>query len=467
MIERRPPVTTSPVRISSLLKVGDWGRMQWMPMDRSAQCAAAILLILIALALSGQLFDPYISHDDYPFLFPSPFSDFNNMGLREGRYLYYFWPQLTPYLTTSTSFLLYLAALLAICSIISFRHNQYTILTIYIFLSIIGSPFVLDQSTWPTANLPAPLMTVLFAALYPYSESKSSQRVAVFVAVFLVFQAYPPFALCVVAIAFMTKVPTIREALAQLVTAWVAFLLSALLSFSLNFILHDHFGVKLSAWRDPHPPQSLDDIAMNLMFRLEYYWSLISHLALYLGAYTAGVLTLTDWRRRAIATVPMVFGFSIDLAIALVTGVEGSLRIYIWLAFASLVPFFYLEDYGARWLSHRLAGTALVLVCCFLWLNLVRNYAGLNAAKRQQYIAAETVTRAALEQGVAKLLLLDATQLRGKNPDLDFVSLMHFERGYQIQYCGWSINCDGLDKSRFGIYVATLNGENYLVLNFK
>lgn len=228
-----------------------------------------LLATLVGLLVisAPNLIDPMLRFDDYPALFADP-SGFWHKTKDEGRWLSYLWHLRE---VTTPSWLNYFmyqvcwATIAASVGRLMFRTNENaTWFAIVASLMIAVSPSALLMSLWFNTLLPGIALVALFAVIAHHVTVKTL-RVLMVPFIVATFMSYTNYPLLILAIVVMRTEDRSIKDLAGLLTLFVvSFAIAVLTVYSINFYVHDVFGIPLADWREATPAGDLAGYLGNI-----------------------------------------------------------------------------------------------------------------------------------------------------------------------------------------------------------
>lgn len=301
-------------------------------------------LVAAFLLISRQAFYGFVYHDDWDFLLPpgapvhgyaSPWS----LTLAEGRWINWLWYFVSQHLNSITTSIIFIALFATICwrasAVLRDAGRGSLLLAIVLFFS----PFVADLSLWPTTLLPAASILLAGVLLLTTRSDSGADLLVLVVAFYGCVLSYPPLGEVLVLLFALKHQRDSWKFLAIAAACVLASYAAGVFTMSvLNWLMHGYFGVRIAAWRNPHPLHSLADLHTNALT----YWGLWSTIRLrmpaaLLASGSAAVVALSRPATRRTTIVVLLtasFLVCIDMAICLITGVAIPMYSVAWLWFA-------------------------------------------------------------------------------------------------------------------------------------
>ena len=425
------------------------------------------LIVLVSLALTGQLFRPYMAHDDLPFIYGydgsgAPGAFWNNT-LTEGRWLTWLWSYASLYVPAWVIFIGFHAALIGVVLHYTSKAASLPVATMVLgVLLVVSNSAVLDMQGWTVTLFPGAAVCLAHVLLGdrvkgPYGPALD------FVGGFLAFQNYPGYAVIVLASAVVRERGTLRATISSTIAVAAGIAASLISSFALNLIHHGYFGVKIAAWRNPFPVRSVADAWGNLQKLAPHYrWVFFSQLPSLLMLVTG--LFLASDKARLTSAVPFLFGASMDLVISISTGVIPAERTYVWVPFTCLLPWVLcpLTDVGSK--SFGIACAALCAPAVLVFYDQQKAF---GLARKELHAIAQTLAEQQRNSGPVQVLVAGTTP---HSPYHDGTGIYGVARHvYKINavLCagGTAKACSSINPARRGIYRQQIDGAEYLIVN--
>ncbi|WP_413719754.1 hypothetical protein [Silicimonas sp. MF1-12-2] len=223
-------------------------------------------VVMLMAAGGGQIVDPFVHYDDYPALVLYP-EGYYMKTLAEGRWLNYWWHLRGVFTPPWFNFQLYVigwALFSAAASLSIFRTSDIRYPGLLAALLVLAPQTTLI-SGWFNTLIPGVWLMAAYAATTLFVSARTgSLLLLVFVP--LALQTYSSYPFMLLAICMMREDQ--EKSLTTLVGLMALFTLSfglgILVIYSLNFAVHEIFGVALAGWRDPEPASDLTGLIHNL-----------------------------------------------------------------------------------------------------------------------------------------------------------------------------------------------------------
>ena len=249
------------------------GRGSWRE-SRLLRVAILWPLMLGMMLVTGpeQFVDPFVRSDDYPGLVPRP-DLYYHKTLTEGRWLNWVW-MLRPWPTDPVL----LNAVLGLCwsltatfvaTALAPGRGQFAAAAL-IALAVLFTPQQGFIWLWFNTLVPASVLLALFAGVAAFAPRRVAEW-GLLVSGPLFVLTYPSYALVamVLVLGMSGPDPSPLRALRVTVLAGTGIALGLLASYTLNWMLHGHFGIVLPSWRMAEPLESLADLPRNLTLAVE------------------------------------------------------------------------------------------------------------------------------------------------------------------------------------------------------
>lgn len=335
--------------------------------------------VLVFLYFTGQLTAPYLAGDDWPSLLPASQQGGVALAwtntLAEGRWINYLWYLVSVHLTATSGNALFTAVYIALsCALAAVvRSNGAFLLCAF---AMFFSPMFAELSLWPITGIGgAVLCTLALLALVRFGDRATLP--VLFLATFVLVMAYPPLAsIVLVAAATKQEKPTLKSSVILAVIFLLAFALSVLSIYYLNWQFHGYFGVKAARWRDPHSLRSIADLGDNLGIAAASWHQIWREYTLPIvcaGAASVALLLSGRSRARALAVVlAFVVCWCVTVGITAIAGVPEPGRSVPWLWVATCFLCALLATHDTT--VYRYAGMALLALLgisggLFAWRN--------------------------------------------------------------------------------------------------
>ncbi|EWT01388.1 hypothetical protein N865_08560 [Intrasporangium oryzae NRRL B-24470] len=319
-------------------------------------------LVLVPLTLAvaslltqgfAQAVTPFIRQDDWTFLLPdrtrgvAPPSYYN---ISEGRWLDTAWwfvigqhgTPTTAALTYAVGYAVLVAGMWRVLHLSGVRPGP--VVDVLLGIALFASAVWVQLVYWPGALTPSIIVAATAIWVLPWAARSGARLrlwlLAVGVAAVL---TYPPVGVVLLAFAivFLGDVPWRR--LLAVVGTWVAaFGLGVGVAYTLNWIVNQHFGLKVASWRQPNPLTSLDALLVNTgrwldaagsLWTTQWWVALVGLVAIALGWRDATV-------RPRLQRLLVAFGVAcgLDAAQTLATGIVTEARGQLWTWLFAVLP---------------------------------------------------------------------------------------------------------------------------------
>ena len=361
-------------------------------------------LILLSIVYAANFADPFIDHDDYPFLTSPGASNwyYTNYLPQEGRWLLWIWTHYSNILPASTMFTLNVLLWAVSCTAISFLAplgDDATPARVGLALILAVSPHFSYEIRWPFATFPifATLLIISFAM--NFIERRSFNVVLLAALMFVTMISFQALAFYFVGVALMMFcarlllkyreaqpsrieiTAAVRDALLG-VAAWLgACVIAILVQYSLQYAAFDTFGLQVGEWRIKEAYRDASGLFDKLAYAMAQPWRIATvyyndaWLAV-VGAALAGAVLLwqisTDaiagQRSRALLWVLILVGqtalFFMIAGVTLLSGAYVPVRagFVCWVAFTSPVWILAIVASGPWQRGCAVMATALVLI---------------------------------------------------------------------------------------------------------
>jgi hypothetical protein len=301
----------------------------------------------------SQAITPFIRQDDWPFLLPA-----NTHGvippryydISEGRFLNSaWWVVVGQHGTPTTAALTYAlgyAALVAGMWRVLHRSGirPRPAVDVLLGVALFASSVWVQLLYWPGALTPSVLVAAVAIWLLPWA-ARSPLRLALWLLVGEVAAVltYPP----VGAVLLVFAVVILREArwrgVLAVAAGWLAaFAVGVGVASTLNWILNDHFGLQLAAWRQSNPLTSLDALRVNIgrwlastgsLWAAQWWVLLVGFVGIILGWWDR---TVRPRLNRLL--VALAVAWALDIAQTLASGVVTDARGQLWTWLVATLP---------------------------------------------------------------------------------------------------------------------------------
>lgn len=353
--------------------------------QRLAITSLATYAILLVAAGFTQLVDPFIHYDDYPALVLDP-EGYYSKTLNEGRWFNYWWHLrgfMTPAWLNFQFYLVGWSIFVAAAALNVFRSSDLRFPLLLAAL-IVLSPQTTLISGWFNTLIPGIWLLAAYSVTALFVTPAVGQRL-LFLVIPISIQAYTTYPFLLLAICLMREDQnrSLRQLLGLLSIFGVAFALGILIMYSMNYFVHDVFGLALAEWREPRPAAGLADLFGNfgkVTASLEWIYTMTGFgrpaLSLIICAAFAGSLLIV-WRKSPVEVlyiiVGMLSGLSLLVLHALQEGIIFPFRstYFLWflLSIALMRAVFLVEAQTGRKSS---APIALAMVFALTVGSLVR-----------------------------------------------------------------------------------------------
>lgn len=349
------------------------------------------LTYLVMMVVSAaQLYDPLVRHDDFSALLADP-EGYYTKTLREGRWLNHFWhlrPWTTPAWVNFSVYQLFWCIFAGAAAVNAFGRSAKLWYVLALSMMIAISPPALAISLWFNTLIPGLGLVALFAVLSTQLSSAQT-RALLLVFVPLTLMAYTTYPLFLLAICLTRH--DLRNSwrdLIGLVGLFIlAFALSILLIYTINWYAHGVFGIPMAEWRNPNPAHDLASAFANFHIFLQF----IAESALAFSfnflpmAIVQGIILLgglvvlarsKPWIALYIAT-GMLAGLGLIATQILSTGIAVSVRAsgFVWIFYAILCGHVALMLWQQRnWFWARMARNVMMLIIASSVLATGRQY---------------------------------------------------------------------------------------------
>lgn len=380
---------------------------RWLPF------ALAIVVLYVATSIVLQITHPFLAHDDWEYELPAGAPGVYDLHLRniyEGRWLNYLWWRFvgqhgSPVSASLTFQLAYLAFVLWFAIRLSPRQW----LGFLTFAAIFVSPMWIKLAYWPAVQSLSAI--VLAAAVWVLPRFRTRVRwLAVWLAVFTLLSAftYPP----VAAVAFLVMVVDQIDRKFWnlfLLGVWfaVAYVASLLATFTVNWFVFSHFGLKIKEWRDPNPVHGLGDLVENTQRLGGQWWTLAAELKVPLSvalvAIVVGLAVQSTRRNMSVLLLAGALAAGLEAGATLSSGTLTAARGSLWAWIVIVVPITWVAQVRTRVRIAGIAGLAIVAIWGVLfWSSDVR----MHQAVQSHYDAIGDKVAAAHEKHPARWVVM-------------------------------------------------------------
>ncbi|WP_413719772.1 hypothetical protein [Silicimonas sp. MF1-12-2] len=325
--------------------------------------------------------DPFVRHDDFPFVLGMP-EVYYEKTLNEGRWLNYLFlvkPFLVP---PAVGMLLYLVAwsvFAAAFAVHSFgpKVDIFPGARLLLAFLIALTPQMFEIGQWFNTILPGTWVLAVFGLVCLFAP----RRIAIFSMLIFVplgFSAYNtfPFYMLAMLLCRLDQDRSLRDLASVLALFVVSFAIGMYGTYALNWYAHGVFGIEEAEWRRPNYVESLSDLGENagvlvhFLANLLYAYGFNSKLAGFLifAVSTLSVLVLLRYDRMLTlyAFCPVVLGLGLLSGYALMTGINVPVRATAFLWFvASFSLIVSMQILSVSLLSRAVLGMLLFAVLAF------------------------------------------------------------------------------------------------------
>ncbi len=301
----------------------------------------------------AQAVTPFIRQDDWPFLLPDHTKDVvppSYYNISEGRWLNTGWWCLvgqhgTPAsaaITYALGYAVLVAGMWRVLRLAGVRAGL--VVDALLGLALYASAVWVQLLYWPGALTPSVIVGATAMWLLPWA-TRTRRRLALWFVLGGIgaVLTYPPIGvvLLVFAVLILRDAPW-RQVFAA-VAAWIAsFGIGVLVTYTLNLVVNQHFGLRLAAWRHANPLTSLDALRVNTGRWLETVGTLWSEQWWFglvgLVAVAIGWRDETVRRRLQRLLVAVAVAIGIDAAQTIGTGVVTEARGQLWTWLFAVLP---------------------------------------------------------------------------------------------------------------------------------
>jgi hypothetical protein len=301
----------------------------------------------------AQAVTPFIRQDDWTFLLPDhspgavPPSYYN---ISEGRWLNTGWWWLvgqhgtptTAALTYAVGYALFVAGAWRVLHLSGVRPRP--VVDVLLGLALFASVVWVQLLYWPGALTPSVIVGAASVWLLP-GAATSRLRLGLWLVLSEVAAVltYPPIGVILLVLAVVLLRAAAWHRVLAVACAWVgSFALGIAVAYTLNWVVNQHFGLELAAWRKPNPLTSLDAFGENTRRWLDAagaLWSAQWWVALV--GLVAGVVGWRDARirpRLQRLLIPFAVASGIDAAQTLATGTVTEARGQLWTWLVAVLP---------------------------------------------------------------------------------------------------------------------------------
>ena len=353
------------------------------------------LVAIFGMSLPN-LIDPMIRYDDYPALFAEG-DLFWEKTLNEGRWVNYIWHLreiVTPAWLNFAIYQAFWALFAASLATVVVRQKGLTFFKGTLALLILVSPSALLISLWFNTLLPGLGLVAIFGLLACRVSSRTlNLLLPIFVvATFMAYTTYPLLLLAI--ILFRQESRPFPKLIGLLALFTISFIVAILITYTINWSVHDIFGVLLAEWREATPAHNLSQLRDNLPKLLEtfnafmtkssfgFYPAQIFHITLLIGA--SLVLLRHEPLEALYIYAGLITGITLIVLQVLKLGVAIPARtlIFVWVFYAIAV----VRAAEILSIKHAFAGrmacnAALLIVGSFL----LQSYKQMNQYRDWQF----------------------------------------------------------------------------------
>ncbi|WP_076264143.1 hypothetical protein [Intrasporangium flavum] len=296
----------------------------------------------------AQAVTPFIRQDDWTFLLPDNTKDVvppSYYNISEGRWLNTGWWWLvgqhgTPAsaaITYAIGYAVLVAGMWRVLRLAGVRPG--VVVDALLGLALYASAIWVQLLYWPGALTPSIIVGAAAMWLLPWA-ARTRRRFALWFVLGGIgaVLTYPPIGVVLLIFAVLHQRDAPWRRVLAVVGAWVAsFGIGVLVTYTLNLVVNQHFGLRLAAWRHSNPLTSLDALSVNTGRWLETVgalWSQQWWVGL-VGLVAVGIGWRDETVRRRLQRLLVAFALAIgiDAAQTIGTGVvtEGRGQLWTWL----------------------------------------------------------------------------------------------------------------------------------------
>jgi len=296
----------------------------------------------------AQALTPFIRQDDWTFLLPDNTKDVvppSYYNISEGRWLNTGWWWLvgqhgTPAsaaITYALGYAVLVAGMWRVLRLAGVRPGP--VVDALLGLALYASAIWVQLLYWPGALTPSIIVGATAMWLLPWA-ARTRRRFALWFVLSGIgaVLTYPPIGVVLLVFAVLHQRDAPWRRVLAVVGAWVAsFGIGVLVTYTLNLVVNQHFGLRLAAWRHANPLTSLDALRVNTGRWLETVgarWSEQWWVGL-VGLLAVGIGWADTTVRRRLQRLLVAFAVAIgiDAAQTIGTGVvtEGRGQLWTWL----------------------------------------------------------------------------------------------------------------------------------------
>jgi hypothetical protein len=296
----------------------------------------------------AQAVTPFIRQDDWTFLLPDNTTDVvppSYYNISEGRWLNTAWWWLvgqhgtptTAALTYAIGYAVVVAGMWRLLHLTGVRPGL--AVDALLGLALFASSVWVQLLYWPGALTPSIIVGAGGLWLLPWA-ARSRRRLGLWLLLsgIAAVLTYPPIGVLLLVFAVLVQRDAPWGRVLGVVGAWIAsFGVGVLTTYTLNWVVNQHFGLRLAAWRHENPLTSVDALLDNTgrwIGTLGLLWSAQWWVALVgLAAIAVGWREVAVRRRLQRLLVAFAVAVGIDAAQTIGTGVvtEGRGQLWTWL----------------------------------------------------------------------------------------------------------------------------------------
>lgn len=226
----------------------------------------AVLVVGYLFLLPEQFADPFVRNDDYPALFGQP-ERFWWKTAAEGRWVNWLWTARPVIFDPTVLFAIYLGAWFwawAAVAVAMTREQSTPVLALVLAAAFAVAPHGVIIHNWFNTLIPANLILAAVATVALFGSRRSAEWAMVLAIppMLMCHSAYPFLLMAIVAVA---RRPESRLwGAVRLSLLFCASLAAALLAiFAINWLVHGHFSIVPSPFRQPNPIEGVEGLAEN------------------------------------------------------------------------------------------------------------------------------------------------------------------------------------------------------------
>ncbi|NVN24268.1 hypothetical protein HW511_07710 [Asaia siamensis] len=224
---------------------------------------AFLSIIFLYLLGKGQLDHTFVQLDDWEFMTLVP-SDLPTHGgpwektLWEGRWLNFFWAKIATHFSVRENYIIFVSGYSLFCLSFSSMLVKSPLYRLIISLVVFISPEYGDLSLWPATLAPS----VWIIAISIFLFKKTENLYIIFISQILLILSYPPVSLLLF-VSVSLKCDTTLQIARNALSFCVAYFISVISIYTLNYFFHGVFGVQIAGWRHPHSIHDFTDLIAN------------------------------------------------------------------------------------------------------------------------------------------------------------------------------------------------------------